>query len=56
MVELVMEFNYLCINITSSENLAKEIKTQAQKATRVAGCLNDLAWRNKYRYMMEEKK
>jgi hypothetical protein len=30
------------------------VKTQAQKVTRVAGCLNDLAWRNKY--MRMEKK
>ena len=26
----------------------KEIKTQAQKATRLAGCFNDLARRSKY--------
>ena len=42
MVEQVMEFNYLGVNITSSGNLGKEIKTQTQKAPRVAGCLNDL--------------
>ena len=45
MVEQVMEFNYLGVNITSSRNLVKAIKTQA---VRVAGCLNDLVWRNKY--------
>ena len=50
MVEQVMEFNYLGVNITSSGNLVKEIKTQAQKAARVAGCLHDLVWRkNKYK-------
>ena len=48
MVEQVMEFNYLGVSITSSGNMAKEIKTQAQRAARVAGCLNDLVWRNKY--------
>jgi hypothetical protein len=32
----------------SSGNLVKEIKTQSQKATRVAGCLNNFVWRNKY--------
>ena len=37
-----MEFNYLGVNISSSGNLVKEIKTQPQKAARVAGCLNDL--------------
>jgi hypothetical protein len=39
-----MEFNYLDVNIASSGN---QIKTQAQKAARMAGCLNDLVWRNK---------
>ena len=48
MIEKVMEFNYLGVKITSSGNLVKEIKTQAQKAARVAGCLNDFVWRNKY--------
>ena len=28
--------------------MAKEYNTQAQKAASVAGCLNDLVWRNKY--------
>ena len=48
MVEQVMKFNYLGVNIISSGNLVKGIKTQAQKAARVAGYLNDLVWRNKY--------
>jgi hypothetical protein len=48
MTEQVVEFNYLGINITSSGNLVKEIKPQAQKAARVAGCLSDLVLRNKY--------
>ena len=47
-VEQVMEFNYLGVKITSSGNLVKGIKTQAQKAARVAGCLNHLVWRNKH--------
>ena len=47
-VEHVMDFNYLGVNINSSENLLKEMKTQAQKAAGVAGCLNDLVCRNKY--------
>ena len=54
MVEQVMEFNYLDVNIVSLGNLAKEIKTQAQKAAGVTGCLNNLLWRNKY--MMKETK
>ena len=48
MVEQVLQFNKLGVNITSSGNLVIEIKTQAQKAARVADCLNDLVWRNKY--------
>ena len=48
MVEKAMEFNYLDVNFTSLENLVNAIKTQAQKAARVTGCLNDLVWRNKY--------
>ena len=34
MVEQVMEFSYLGVNITSSGNLVKEIKTQAQKISK----------------------
>jgi hypothetical protein len=48
MVEQVMKFNYLGVNINNSRNLVKEIKIQTQKAARVAGCLNYLVWRNKY--------
>jgi hypothetical protein len=47
-VEQVMEFNYLGVNTNSSENLVNEIKTQAQKASRVAGCVNGPVWRNIY--------
>ena len=42
LLEQVMEFNYLGVNITISGNLAKEIITQAQKAARMVGCLKDL--------------
>ena len=48
MAEQVVELNYFDVNITSSGNLITDIKTQAQKAARVDGCLNDLVWRNKY--------
>ena len=47
LVEQVMEFNCLGVNITSSGNLVKEIKTQATVAI-MACCLNDRVWRNKY--------
>jgi hypothetical protein len=48
MVEKIMELNCIGVNITNPEILVKEIETQALRAERVAGCLNDLAWRNKY--------
>ena len=44
LVEQVMEFNNLGVNITSSGNLLKP----KLKTVRVAGCLNDLGRRNKY--------
>ena len=47
-INIYKEFNYLGVNITCSRNLVKEIKTQAQKAARMTGCLNDLVWRNRY--------
>ena len=50
----VIKLNYLGVNITSFANLVKEIKTQAQKAARVIGWLNDFVWRNKY--MRKENK
>ena len=48
MVEQVMEFNNLGVNITNPGNLVKEIKIQDQKAPRVADCLNNFVWRKKY--------
>ena len=39
---------HLGLNITSSKNLPKEIKTYAQKAARLADYLNEIFWRNKY--------
>jgi hypothetical protein len=35
-----MELKYLGVNITSSGNLAEDIKTQARRAGSVAGGLN----------------
>ena len=36
--ERIMNFNYFGVDITSSGNLLEEIKTQAQKGAKVAGC------------------
>ena len=48
-VEQVIESNYLDVNITSSGNLVKEIKTEAQKVSRVDVCLNYVVCRNSIR-------
>ena len=55
MVEQEMGFNYLGVNNTSSGNLVKEIKVQAQKAARVVGCLNDLVRKRKYTRKKQNK-
>lgn len=48
MVEQVMEFKYLGALLTSVKDLGTEVQDQAIKAARVAGCLNEMVWRNKY--------
>ena len=55
MVEQVIAYNCLVVN-TCSGNLVKGFKTQAQKAAKVTGCLNDLAWRIKYMRKEQKKK
>lgn len=53
-VEQVMQFKYLGALITSVKDLGTEVRSQTIKATRVAGCLNEMVWRNKY--MAKESK
>ncbi|XP_072159004.1 uncharacterized protein [Bemisia tabaci] len=48
MIEQVMEFKYLGALLTSAKDLGTEVQDQALKAARVAGCLNEMVWRNKY--------
>ena len=43
-----MKFKYLGINITSYGNVEEEVREQVSKASKVAGCLNDLIWRNQH--------
>ena len=43
-----MTFNYLGSELTSTGSLQEEIKIQRNKATKIAGCLNDLILRQKY--------
>nr|XP_018910888.1 PREDICTED: uncharacterized protein LOC109039726 [Bemisia tabaci] len=48
MIEQVMELKYLGALLTSAKDLETEVQDQALKAARVAGCLNEMVWRNKY--------
>nr|XP_018912057.1 PREDICTED: uncharacterized protein LOC109040537 [Bemisia tabaci] len=48
MIEQVMEFKYLGALLTSAKDLGTEVRDQALKAARIAGCLNEMVWRNKY--------
>lgn len=47
-IEQVMSFNYLGVEITSDRNLGAEVLKQTNKAIRIAGCLRDTIWKNKY--------
>lgn len=47
-IEQLMDFKYLGINLSSYGDLVSEVKEQVTKASRVAGCLNDTIWRNRY--------
>ena len=47
-IEQVTSFNYLGVQITSSKDLTTEVKHQANKASRISGCLNETIWSNKY--------
>lgn len=47
-IEQVMSFTYLGIQITSHQDLETEVKTQSIKALRISGCLNNAVWSNKF--------
>ena len=47
MIEQVMKFKYLGALLTSVKNVSAKVQDQAIKAARVAGCLNEMVWRNK---------
>jgi hypothetical protein len=46
--ELTMGMKYLGIRLSSYGNIEDEVKGHVTKANRVAGCLNNTIWRNKY--------
>lgn len=47
-IQQELKFKYLGIDITSYGNIEDEVRQQVTKANKVAGCLNDVIWRNKY--------
>ncbi|XP_060524527.1 uncharacterized protein LOC132700944 [Cylas formicarius] len=47
-IQQEMKFKYLGIDITSYVNVVDEVRQQVAKANKVAGCLNDVIWRNKH--------
>lgn len=47
-IEQVISFNYLGVEITSYKHLVVETTAQTKKATRIAGCPKDTIWRNRY--------
>ncbi|XP_045465000.1 uncharacterized protein LOC123674152 [Harmonia axyridis] len=47
-IEQVMSFDYLGIQITSSQNRTNEVNGQANKASRISGALRDIIWSNTF--------
>lgn len=47
MIEQVMSFKYLGIEITYCQDRKTEVVHQTMKAARIAGCLRELVWNNK---------
>ncbi|XP_030746595.1 uncharacterized protein LOC115875314 [Sitophilus oryzae] len=43
-----MKFKYLGIELSGYGDIETEVRLQTTKAMRVAGCLNDTIWKNKY--------
>jgi len=42
-----MSFRYLGIEITAHQDRS-EVKNQIDKASRIAGCLRDIIWKNQF--------
>lgn len=45
-IQQVTKFNYLGVETASDRNISREVRTQADKAARISGCLRDSIWRN----------
>ncbi|KAJ4451851.1 hypothetical protein ANN_03329 [Periplaneta americana] len=48
MIEQVMSFRCLGVDITSDRHIINEVRNQTQKAARISGCVRDVVWKNKY--------
>ncbi|XP_050447499.1 uncharacterized protein LOC126849579 [Cataglyphis hispanica] len=47
-IEQVMSFKYLGVEISSNQDRKKEVQGQIDKAARISGCLKEIIWRNKH--------
>ena len=47
-IQQLIKFKYLGISISGFGDVKTEVSEQTQKATRVAGCMNDTIWRNRH--------
>ncbi|XP_030766597.1 uncharacterized protein LOC115890494, partial [Sitophilus oryzae] len=47
-IQQEMKFKYLGIELSGYGDIEIEVRQQTTKAMRVAGCLNDTIWKNKY--------
>ena len=47
-IEQVLSFNYLGVQITSLKDLNTEVRHQAIQASKISGCLNETIWFNRH--------
>ncbi|XP_050459519.1 uncharacterized protein LOC126855693 [Cataglyphis hispanica] len=47
-IEQVLSFKYLGVEIFSNQDRKKEVQGQIDKAARISGCLKEIIWRNKH--------
>ena len=47
-IDQVMQFEYLGIDISSSHDPVKDLRSQINKASALSGCLRDIVWSNPY--------
>ena len=47
-IKQVSAFKYLGIDISNNRNLTQEVRSQANRAATISGCLQSVIWKNKY--------